>query len=189
LTQTAYQRGFQRPAAAPNAALPPVPTFGQKDPLARTAIQAPPTQSRTAPPVAQPEPQQTSRQQQAAHGQAGLSMVQAGQHGAPTPGARNLASARAPRATGPAAAQEKRVGLPTPRSLAAERPAQPERQPHARPGIAAPSAPSARPSARSAPAPAAVAPKQSKSLVYTGIFVLAAIGVGAIVAKVVFSMF
>ncbi len=195
LTQTAYQRGFQRPAApSVNSALPPVPTFGAKDPLARTTIQAPPQQARPAPAPAQAQagnPISMSPTQQAPQGQAGLSMVQPGVPGRPA--ARPMASARAPRPATPApaaTAAEKR-GLPTPRTLA-ERSAQPERHGQARPaaGPSAAHAPGPRRSARqTAPAPVAAAPKKSKSLAYTGIFVLAAIGVGAVVAKLVFSMF
>ncbi len=207
LTQTAYQRGFQRPAApATNSALPPVPTFGAKEPLARTTIQAPPQPTRQAPAPAQPQqqPQQAfnsiSMAPAQGHG-AGLSMVQPNSGGSAGPAAKSASNAHAPRSAAPAPApapaaaapaQEKRGVLPTPRSLA-ERSAQPERQAQARPAAAAPAAanaPTARPGSRqAAPAPATVAPKKSKSLVYTGIFVLAAVGVGAIVAKIVFSMF
>jgi hypothetical protein len=195
LTQTAYQRGFQRPAAAPPFALPPVPTFGQKEPLARTTIQAPPQQQPKGRPAPAPAASQQTislgpppaqhAQAPAAHG--GLGMAQNAAPAGSIPSAPPMSLSRAPRAAAPAPAPapaapaaEKRGGLPTPRSLAAEHPAQPAQQ-QARP------APTARSGVR--PAPVAVVPKKSKSLVYTGIFVLAAVGVGAIVAKVVFSMF
>jgi hypothetical protein len=182
LTQTAYQRGFQRPAAPANAALPPVPTFSGKDPLARTNIQAPPPQARPAPAQPAQQPQASAApismaQPQAQQGHGGLSMVQPNSG----PGARPLGGGHAPRgATGPGAA---RPAAAAPRSLAGERAAQP-----ARPAAAA--APAARPraSARPAPAAPAAAPKQkSKALLYSGIFVVAALGIGFLVAHFVFS--
>jgi signal recognition particle receptor subunit beta len=184
LSQTAYQRGLQRPGApAPTPGLPPVPSFGGKDPLARTAIQAPPAQARSAPAPVQPQqtislsPAASPMQTPAAHGSGnGLGMVAPAQQGSPRP------AAPAQRAPAPAPAR----GPAAPRSLApagAERPAQQPAQ-QARPAA------SARPSARpAAAAPAPVAPRKSKSLVYTLVFVFAALVAGGLVAKFVFSMF
>jgi hypothetical protein len=201
LTQTAYQRGFQRPAApAANSALPPVPTFGAKDPLARTAIQAPPQQARPAPAPAQGQQAQGSNSvsmslgQQAQQGHAGLSMVQPNSPGARQT-ARPMANPHPPRPAAPghapaaaAHAPEKR-GLPTPRSLGSGS-AQPERQPKARPAVAATaSAPRPRASARQAPVAPVAAPNKSKALLYSAIFVVAALGIGLLVAKFVFSKF
>jgi len=182
LTQTAYQRGFQRPAAA-NPALPPVPTFGPKDALSKTTIQAPPAHNRPAPAIAQPE-QPQARTAHAPQSQAGLGMAQPNSSGLSMQGAKPAAGPRIQRPGIPmsgAPAADKRGGSPAPRPQA-----QPERKPQPRPAA---SAPSARASARPAPAPVAEAPKKSKTLAYTAIFVLGAVGVGAIVAKVVFSMF
>jgi signal recognition particle receptor subunit beta len=204
LTQTAYQRGLQRPAAAApvgNSALPPVPTFGQREALARTTIQAVPQHGRPAAPQAQPIPIQPQPQPQpqaaATAARGGLSMVQGGAPAGAIPGAH---AGHAPRQAAPApvggpGADKRGGGLPTPRTLGAERPAAAARKPAAQPQAAslppARSAASPRPSARSASAaaPAAAAPKKSKSLIYTSIFVLAALGAGGLVAKFVFSMF
>jgi len=178
LTQTAYQRGFQRPAAA-NPGLPPVPTFGPGGSLSKTTIQAPPAHNRPAPALAQPE-QPQARTAQAPQGQGGLAMAQPNSPGLSMQGAKPAGGPRVMRPGSPAPVAS-RGGAPAQRSPGADRPAQPK--PQARP------APSARSSARPAPAPVAEAPKKSKSLAYTMIFVLGAVGVGAIVAKVVFSMF
>jgi hypothetical protein len=185
LTQTAYQRGFQRPAAPANAALPPVPTFSGKDPLARTNIQAPPPQTRPAP--AQPQQQQAQASAapismaQPQQGNGGLSMVQP-----------NAGPASRPRgATGPGSgAQAPRAGAAAPRSLGGARPAPAERQPARPAAAAAPSAPRPRASARPAAAAPAAAPEQkSKAMLYAGVFVIAALGIGFLVAKFVFSKF
>ena len=184
LTQTAYQRGFQRPAAPANSSLPPVPTFSGKDPLARTNIQAPPAQARPAPAQPQQQAQASAApismaQPQAPQGHGGLAMVQPNSGPAARPG-----SSHAPRgATGPGAA---RPAGAAPRSLGGERSA-----PAARPAAAA--APAARPRASARPAPAAAAapaPKQkSKALLYSGVFVVAALAIGFLVAKFVFAKF
>jgi len=179
LTQTAYQRGFQRPAAPANASLPPVPTFSGRDPLARTNIQAPPPQARPAP--AQPQQQQASNsiamaQPQAEQGHGGLSMARPGGG----PGARPH-GAHPPRgATGPGA------GAKSPGRPAAGAPQRPAQQ--ARP--AGGGAPRPRASVRpAAAAPAAPAKNKSKALFYSGVFVVAALGIGFLVAKFVFSKF
>jgi signal recognition particle receptor subunit beta len=199
LTQTAYQRGFQRPAqgGAPATGLPPVPTFGGKDPLARTAIHAPP-QSRPAPAPVQPTPSQNPvplQQAQAPAAAGGLSMAPSLPAGSiPSVQQKPMSQPRPAAAHSTAPATEKRAGLGTPRSLGANRPSQPAPKPQpARPAPAPRPVQSARPAASARPssrtAPAAAAPQKSKTLAYAMVFVVAALGIGAVVAKFVLKLF
>lgn len=174
LTQTGYRAAASVPRTG--AGLPPAPSFGASaspEPLARTAIHAPPQNAR--PPVpsfpqspaggltaAAPAPLP------AAHAAPAPSLSMAPAASAPQPAASGL-QMHAPRADASHAAQ-KRATLPTPRAVAAERAA-------------------ARPAPRSAPQPAPAAKPKSKAALYTTIFVVGALAIGAVVAKVVFSLF
>ena len=163
----------QSHAVPAQASLPQAPSFAGTEPLARTSIHAPPSLS----------PAQGSRM--------GAPMAQplaAAQHTAPTPSMTLEAPAPAATNLHQTNLHMMRPDLRSDASGAHAPAAAPRRaaMPAARPAT---QAPAQRIAPRSTPLPTPQPGSKKKAMMYTAIFVVGALGIGAVVAKVFLSIF